>query len=152
MGDWDESEHPRAPRGAPGGRGGEFREAGGLDLRGVSRAVLLRHARERGLTFPRGTSDTKIRNAIKRHDERGPDWAERISSKIEARRPTKADPSKEIAKLEAKLETLKGRLGLAQDRRRRTGGGKIASAAEGKLRGQIADVRRQISALKQEGE
>jgi hypothetical protein len=150
MGDWDESEHPRHPAEAPGGHGGEFRAA--VDLRGLSRAALLRHARERGLSFPRGTSDTKIRNAIKRHDERGPDWAEKVAGQIETRRPTKSDPRKEVAKLEAKLAILKGRLGLAQDKRRRASGAKIATAAESKLRAQITEVRRQISALRGEAE
>ncbi|HEX8107014.1 MAG TPA: hypothetical protein VF516_04760, partial [Kofleriaceae bacterium] len=48
------------------------------------------------------------------------------------------------------LESLQGRLGLAEDRRRKSGA-RVASLAESRLRGQISDKRREISRLESEG-
>lgn len=62
----------------------------------------------------------------------------------------KAATKTPLERAEAKLEELKGKLGLAEDKRRRAKGGKVASLAESRLRGQIADARQEVSRLKGE--
>jgi hypothetical protein len=91
MARWEESEHPRWPAGSPGDVDGQFRpKAGGRDLATLSRSTLLKHARERGLTLPRGIDDDAIRQAIRRFDSGGgEDWAKQISTAIERKKPAK---------------------------------------------------------------
>jgi hypothetical protein len=91
MARWEESEHPRWPAGSPGDVDGQFRpKAGGRDLATLSRSTLLKYARERGLTLPRGIDDDAIRQAIRRFDSGGgEDWAARVSTAIERKKPAK---------------------------------------------------------------
>lgn len=91
MARWDESEHPRWPAGSPGDVDGQFRpKTGGRDLATLSRSTLLKYARERGLTLPRGIDDDAIRQAIRRFDSGGgEDWAQQVSTAIERKKPAK---------------------------------------------------------------
>ena len=66
-----------------------------------------------------------------------------------AEKPEEKKPASNVEKLQAERDALKGKLGLAGDKRRKAKGGKIASAEESRLRRQIADKDREISAARQ---
>jgi len=81
------------------------------------------------------------------------DQRERVERlRVQAATPAAPTPNERaIAKAEAELETLKGRLGLAEDKRRRQKGGRIASQAESKLRTAISEKRRELTRLREGG-
>lgn len=66
------------------------------------------------------------------------------------RSPGTGSTDRQLERARTQLETLKGRLGMATDRRR-SGGARIASSTESKLRNQIADKEREISRLQESG-
>lgn len=99
MADWDEHEHPRHPAKAPDSKGGEFRPKGAKavrDLATLSRSTLLKYARDRGLTLPRGMDDDAIRGMIRRFDSGAePEWIKKAGEKLAAKKaPAKKAPVK----------------------------------------------------------